>query len=477
MTRSIDVISVAKDLMHVQQAAVPDQRYLLGLRGVLVIQSFTWLFLHTFVPTTVRHDIQNQGPYYQDIIRKSLSVIFWNEALIASTFILLSARTTCLPFLKKSSKTSIASACFRRGLRLWFPVAVALAIVKAIFSSTGTDYIEEFKEATANASLATPYPLRGALAYFNSVFGLFWTTFNFATQAGSKAFPSGTLWIVNVIYAQSYTVYMTMVIIPFTRNRWRVEAFALFIITAWWVQSWAWYTITGLLLADAVMNMDFKARAQRRIPIWKTSLRCPTWIISGLLMAAGLVMQYIWTAWRPEMGNVELIGHAGLYYTGGLNTEYDLIQPQARDDNYVFLLGFFLFLESSEVLQRLLDNRLLTYLGSRSLSKLPFPARKKLGLPSRLLSRPKYHRLHSMYQALPCSRRSRGSTHHHHDLSAYVTTYPYSSGRGLPSAGGLPVTIAGIQDVRLGTSMSMNKTSIDVDHGRFDLGWALRTFT
>ena len=346
-----------------------------------MIQSFVWVFLQTFVPATVKSNNQVTGPHYQNTIRKSLSVLFWNEPLISSTFILLSARTICLPFLKNPGRTPIASACFRRGLRLWFPVAVALAIIKIMFHFIGTSYIEEFKEATENTSLDTPYYLKGALGYFNSVFGLFWTTFNFASQAGSKAFPTGTLWIVNVIYAQSYTVYMTMAVIPFTRSRWRVEAFTLFIVTAWWVQSWAWYTITGLLLADAVINMDFKAKAQRGIPVWRTSLRCPTWVLSGLLMAVGLLMQYLWTAWRPEMGNVELIGHAGLYYTGGLNTEYDLIQPQARDDNYVLLLGFVLFMESSDLLQRLLANRLFIYLGSRSLSKFCIKSTKTIGSP------------------------------------------------------------------------------------------------
>jgi hypothetical protein len=343
------------------------------------------------------------GPRYQTILRYTLSVLFWNETLIYSTFILISARTICLPFLRKSTKTAVASASFRRGIRLWFPVAVSLAIVKGVFSSTGTEYIEQFKDAIGNTSLDTPYSLRGTLAYFNAVFNLFWTTFDFSSQAGSKAFPSGTLWIVNVIYMQSYSIYMTMLIIPYTRSAWRVQAFVLFILTAWWVQSWAWYSITGLLIADAVVNMDFKAKSQRGIPIWKTSLHFPTWPIYAVLMAAGLGMQYLWTAWRPESGNIELIGHAGLYYTGGLNTEYNVIQPQARDDNYVFLLGFLLFVETCDIAQKLLSNPLLTFLGSRSLSE--FPSRHDfqaslLTISHRLLPPPEHHRLYSRHQAL-----------------------------------------------------------------------------
>lgn len=361
-----------------------DQKYLEGVRGILVIESFLWVFFQTFAPTAVKDANSTLGPRYQTIIRNTLSVLFWNETLIYSAFILISARTICLPFLRKSTKTTIASVSFQRGIRLWFPVAVSLAITKGIFSSIGTDYIEQFKQATGNTSLDIPYTLRGTLAYFNAVFSLFWTTFNFSTQAGSKAFPSGTLWIVNVIYMQSYTIYMTMVVIPYTRSAWRVQAFVLFILSAWWVQSWAWYSITGLLLADAVVNMDFKAKSRRGIPIWRMSFRLPTWPVYTVLMAAGLAMQYLWTAWRPESGNVELIGHAGLYYTGGLNTDYNLIQPQARDDNYVFLLGFFLLVESSDIAQKLLANSFLTYLGSRSLSTFP-PASP--GLLAGLLTR------------------------------------------------------------------------------------------
>jgi len=335
-----------------------------------VIQAFVWVFMQTFVPTAVKDSNNTTGPNYQIIIRKSLSVLFWNDSLIYSAFILLSARTICIPFLKNSTKTSVASACFRRGLRLWFPVAVGLAIVKITFSKIGMDYIDRFKEATGNVSFATPYKLSSTLVYFNSVFELFWTTFNFASQAGSQAFPAQTLWVVNVIYAQSYTVYMTMVIIPYTRARWRVEAGILFVLTAWCVQSWAWYTITGLLLADAVMNMDFKARAKHGIPIWRTPIRVPLWIIYTVLIGIGLTMQYLWISWRPSSANVELEGNLGLYYTGGLTTtaDYNLIQPQAADANYPVLLGFFLLLESSDLVQKMFNNHIFVYLGSRSLS-------------------------------------------------------------------------------------------------------------
>ena len=346
-----------------------EQGYLLGLRGWFVIQTFIWVFLQTFVPGAVKDSANNHPPTWQKALRESLSVLFWNDTLLYSFFIILSARTVCITFLKSPSKTSVASAVFRRGLRLWFPVAVSLAFVKIISSTTNWTYIDEFKAQSGNVSFNSPYLIPNTLAYFNSVFNIFWTTTKWSEQAANSAFPSQTLWIISVIYMQSYTIYMTMVIIPYTRNSWRIKAYICFIVTAWWVQSWAWFSITGLLFADAVMNMRFKERSKRGIKIWR-SIRCPTWIPAVLLMAAGLVMQYLWTDWRPQYSNAELKAHTGLYYTGGLNSNANTDEPQARDDDYLLLLGFWILLETSDFLQRLFQNPLFMYLGRRSLSRL-----------------------------------------------------------------------------------------------------------
>jgi hypothetical protein len=99
------------------------------------------------------------------------------------------------------------------------------------------------------------------------------------------------------------------------------------------------------------------------------SIYLPSYIVYILILAAGIIMQYLWAAWRPEYRNNEIIAHGGLYYTGGLNEDFDVKQPQARDDNYLVLLGFFLFVETSDILQWVLANRLFVYLGKRSLSK------------------------------------------------------------------------------------------------------------
>ncbi|OAL42977.1 hypothetical protein IQ07DRAFT_525281, partial [Pyrenochaeta sp. DS3sAY3a] len=351
----------------------PNNNYLVGLRGLFVVQAFLFAFLQVFAPAAVAHS-PNASNNQSSALHKALkfvSILFWNDGIIYSGFILLSARTICLPFLTigAGSKLSIAGSVFRRGLRLWFPVAIALAISAGTLHAIGYEYVDNFAKSTNNISIFVPYKINTALIYFNSVFNLFWVTTKFSDQAGSYAFPGQMMWVINVIYQQSFTIYMTMVIIPYTRRSWRVKGAFFFIITAWWVQSWAWYSITGLLLADMTINMDFKAKAKRGIKIQVyRSIRLPAFIPYTIILASGLVMQYLWAAWRPEYRNEEIVAHGGLYYTGGLNEDFDVKQPQARDDNYLVLLGLFLFVESSDILQWILSNRLFVYLGRRSLS-------------------------------------------------------------------------------------------------------------
>ncbi|KAL6717679.1 hypothetical protein ACLMJK_005594 [Lecanora helva] len=351
----------------------PSQAYLLGIRGALTISSFLYTFLLVFAPVTVKGapGTDNKiGPLYERIIRQTLSVLFWNQSLIYSGFILLSARTICLPFLANPGKVAVASAVFRRGLRLWFPVAVALAFAKIISSTTAKwAYMADFKGHTANESISVPYTLPTTLAYFNSVFNVFWITRRFSEQAGSTGFPGQNLWSLSAIYSQSYTIYMTMVIIPYTRPVWRVRVYIGFVLTAWWCQSWAWYSITGLAIADAVCNMEFREKCKKGVSLpFGLQWRCPVWLLGGILIVAGGVMQYLWTAWRPEYENKELVAHTGLYYSGGLNTTIDENEPQARDDSYLLLLGLGLVIESVAWVRRVLEIRVLRYIGRRSLS-------------------------------------------------------------------------------------------------------------
>ncbi|RFU28630.1 hypothetical protein B7463_g7697, partial [Scytalidium lignicola] len=224
------------DKFKANSPTVYDQQYLIGFRGLLVIEAFLWVFLQTFAPVTVAASANSGGKAYQEGLRKSLSVFFWNEYFLYGAIIFLSARSIAILFIRCPRKEVLARSILCRGITLWFPIAVSLAIIKTAFTCTGQQYIHEFKTETVNRSMHVPYMIPNAFAYFNSVFNMFWTVHDFTVSAGSTAFPSQTLWILNVIYSLSFTVYVAMIIIPYTRKKWRVQGAVFFIITAWWDQ-------------------------------------------------------------------------------------------------------------------------------------------------------------------------------------------------------------------------------------------------
>ena len=339
------------------------QDYLTGVRGVLVIMSFLWVFMQTFAPAAVKASANTTGPPWQLALRKSLSILFWNDSLIYSSIIFLSARTICLPFLLDSSKLVLAGSVFRRGLRLWFPTAAALIVVYIVFTKIlGTQYLYDFASQTSNASMhPDQYVLPSSLANFNSIFEIFWMSHNVSYQAGNWAFPSQTLWIVSTIFQQSYTVYMTMVVIPYTRKSWRMMGAFVFIITAWWVYSWAWFSISGLVFADLVLNFDLKAKCQ--------SHKLLTLAIAGICLAGGFGMEFLWQAAFPNLQNAEINYHTGLYNTGGIYTWNDTTAPQLRADNYLIIVGFYILLEASDIMQMIFRNPVFKFLGRRSYSQ------------------------------------------------------------------------------------------------------------
>ncbi|TKA22639.1 hypothetical protein B0A50_07648 [Salinomyces thailandicus] len=340
------------------------QDYLLGTRGCLAIMGFLWVFLRTFAPAAVAHSANDTGPPAQIGLRKSLSVLFWNDTLIYNSIIFLSARMICLPFLLDPSKTTLASSVLRRGLRLWIPTAACLIVIWIAFSlNLGNQYLQDFADQTLNASMTSDLlVLDTHLKNFNAIFDLFWISHEFSYQAGNWAFPTQTLWIVSAIFQQSYTVYAAMVIIPYTRKSWRIIGAAFFIITAWWVYSWAWFSISGLLLADFVVDMDFRAKCQRH-KLWAFGA-------AAALMAAGFLMQFLWVTAFPDLYTAEINYHTGLYNYGGVYTwrDFDTGEPQLRADDYLVIIGFHLLLETSSLARKIFSNPFFLFLGKRSFS-------------------------------------------------------------------------------------------------------------
>jgi len=351
----------------VAPAETRDQDYLIGLRGTLVFPSFLFVFFQAFLPTALPDANNTQGPLYQTILRKSFSVLFANEALIYSWIIFLSARTICIPYLATRTREACASSVVRRCIRLWIPTFVAYSLAAAAFSTVSTEYITDFLRRTDNISANPPFRLRNFLLYFNSLFEVFWVTRDYASQAANNAFPSGTLWIVSLLFQQGYTVYMIMVIVPYTRTAWRVKTLALFIVAAYWVQSWAWYSVTGLLIADAVFNMDFQSRSRRGFQC--AGVQIPTWPLYVAATFTGYLLQFLFISWDPARRKNELYAHMSVYSGGLSNDSLNALHKLARLDNYLVIVGVMLLVETFDWPRTVLRTKPLVALGRRSFSE------------------------------------------------------------------------------------------------------------
>lgn len=343
------------------------QDYLTGLRGLVVIESFAWLFLQTFVPAVTSGSAP--GPLYQVVIRKVFSVLFWNQSLIYSFFIILSARTVCVHFLHDPSPTAYARSLISRPLRVGVPISIALAISITIFSLIDSTYIAEAAALLRNPLLSAPQMPATPLAAFNSIYDLLWIVRDFSEQQGNFSFPGGVLWAPSLIYFQSYTVYITMVVLPFTRPAWHVQGMCLFALGSFWFESWGWYSAAGLLIADLSLSPYWHARLARGIKVTE-DIRCPVWAPAMLSIAIGLALKYTWTAALPQYLKGELILHPSLSLS--TNVTYDNFptsQPYARVDDFLIVIGVLLIAETLHRAQAILSVKPLVFLGRRSLSK------------------------------------------------------------------------------------------------------------
>lgn len=71
-----------------------------GLKGLLAVESFLFLYFRTFFPATIYANILNPEPEWQSVLRKSLSPLIWGGDLQWSFFIILSGRVVALKFCK-----------------------------------------------------------------------------------------------------------------------------------------------------------------------------------------------------------------------------------------------------------------------------------------------------------------------------------------------------------------------------------------
>jgi len=313
--------------------------------------------------------LSENSPHYQVLLRKILSPLLWDESFIFCFFILLSARTVAIPFLRNVSSATYARSLISRPIRMGIPLAIGLALSCIIFSTINTQYLEDFARLNGNPYLRAPEKPASALACFNSIWDLLWVTRDYSLQMGNLAFPSWTLWVPSAIYLQSYTVYIFMVVLPYSRPSWHVTGLLMFAFGSWWFNSWGWYSATGLFLADIAVNPPLRTAFFRGWSNERGSVRMPYWALGMVFLGIGTGLKYMWTAALPQdFWNGEAHAHPARYLGGSSFGYSDGTQPYPRMDNWLVIVGLMLLIEYSELAQKILGSKPFKLVGRRALS-------------------------------------------------------------------------------------------------------------
>ena len=291
------------------------------------------------------------------------------------------------------------------------PLAVGLALSCIIFSTINTTYLEDFARLNGNPYLRAPEKPVSALACFNSIWDLLWVTKDYSMQMGNLAFPSWTLWVPSAIYLQSYTVYIFMVILPYSRPTWHITGLLMFAFGSWWFNSWGWYSATGLFLADIAVNTPLRTAFFRGWVNQRDTVRMPYWALAMVFLGIGTGLKYMWTAGLPDLyWSGEAHAHPARYLGGSSFGYFDGTQPYPRMDNWLVIVGILLLIEYSEAAQKILGNAFFKAVGKRALSKFlaPLPFASPTNRPrNRLLPRLHSAHVHRRHQNFPPVQRQR----------------------------------------------------------------------
>lgn len=339
-------------------------------RGLIGIEILLFIFFR-LLAAPIAADTDADGTYpapfltgassWQNGLRKGLAPLFWDATLPSTFFLILSGRVATLTFIERRNATSLAGAAFRRPFRFLLPVLVALAFTSVVSVAGGFAYAPRFAEATNNAIAQPPMIWDSFLEYLNTGFSLFFTVDPMTTNRGLAFLPpAGLSWFIPVVFQQSFTLYVFSVLLPFSTLKVKLWAFAVFIVVTYWLGTWAWYSLTGLEIAEmALVYLPLLPAAG--IPLnRKASMHLPAWIVPSGFLALGVTLKYLWAS-IPERRNDEYIYHADMV-TGTLNRNLDpATTPYPRVDDYLLATGAMVLLELSPRVQRAFDNPLLRY--------------------------------------------------------------------------------------------------------------------
>jgi hypothetical protein len=273
-------------------------------------------------------------------------------------------------YIERRVPIPLAGAAFRRPFRLLGPAIFGLTFA-SILSATGAFSPALQLSATLQSNLALSGAIwSSAIVYFNSLVAFFFAQHNFSYYDRAFAFiqPAGIAWILPIVFQQTYTCITLAYILPYTRLQAKVVGYLGFMLLCYWVGSWAWYSLTGLLICEfatvysQVTPTTFPLRWSRQ---GKTLCRVPMWVPSVIVLFVGVLQKYLWMSF-PSFRDHEYIAHTDIL-TGGLVRNLNSgVTPFPRIDDWMVITGLLVTVEMLPVLQSILDNAVLKHIARLS---------------------------------------------------------------------------------------------------------------
>ena len=304
----------------------------------------------------------------------------------------------------------LAGVAFKRPVRLLPLLALSLALTAFIAHLDGFRHASSLSSQLFNPWAQPPRPLKSFVEYLNVLFAFFFAdpwSFGYYDVPFSVIPPAGAMWVVPVLFQQTYTLVTVAYLIPFGTLRAKLVTWTGLTFVCYWVGSWAWYSLTGLALAEFAVvyvprlsasgytgmafDLNFLWALPRSVGLLKQGkrLRCKghfaLWVPGAAMAIVGLALKYL-CAWVPAARMGEYWAHTdittgnllhpqpGSSSGSGTSAGFDpYATPYPRIDDWLVATGMLCAIEVAPRFQDLLANRVLVHLGRLGFGKSADP--------------------------------------------------------------------------------------------------------
>ncbi|PWN42877.1 hypothetical protein IE81DRAFT_347054 [Ceraceosorus guamensis] len=341
-----------------------------GLKGLIALQAWVYAFFLILCPGVITDTAVDGaqpaafllgGPQWQDKIRTVMSPLLFDGSLQVSFFLVISARFISegeSRFFRNPDIAVLSRSIYLRPHRFVPLVAVAVASTRILLALQAFNSANRWSERLPSLYSVAPASFSSFQEYLYFLTSFFFSTHDHLDYRPDSFYlpPRNTSWALARTFQQSFTVYALLVILPFVRAKDRLGGLAAFALVAAWVGSWAWYSVSGVIISDLCHRGVLQSMSRSSWKVGQVAVRKCTF--ATCLFLVGAMLKYAGAVW-PSVRKAELVAHAA-QSTARLNHNFDTSQKAyPRFDNWFVVMAILCLVEMSPRMRKVLSSRLL----------------------------------------------------------------------------------------------------------------------